>query len=385
LEPLTIGLVIQNKDLMTEVQNSLHDLPIQVLLSQADLDDWATFVDKLERSRPDALLVDLTASREPFEDVVAKIKATGANPVIIALHTSTEPETILEAVRAGASEYLYPPLQASLRKALDRISNERGKQHGGRRARGKTLGFLSAKGGCGATTVACHTAAELARQTNQNVLLADFDLDAGMIGFLMKTKSPYSLLDAVQNIHRLDLSFWKALVSNGIPGLEVLAAPADINQKEQPKPEQLRHVLRFMRSQYDWTLLDLGRGLNLTSIGALEDIDETFLITTLEVPALHQTKQIVRTLLNAGYGSSALHLVLNRMPKRPELLPEEVEKLVGQPVYGMVPNDYGGLYECYAEGKLMDGNTSLGKELSRFAAKVAGIQETTKRRFSIFN
>jgi pilus assembly protein CpaE len=384
LEPLTIGLVIQNKDLMTETQNSLHDLPVQILLSQTSLDDWPAFADKVERTRPEALVIDLTASRDPFDEVVARIKTISANPVIIALHTSTEPETILGAVRAGASEYLYPPLEASLRKALERISSERGKQFGGRHTRGKTLGFLSAKGGCGATTIVCHTAVELARQSG-TVLLADFDLDAGMIGFLMKTKSPYSVLDAVQNIYRLDMSFWKALVSNGIPNLEVVAAPSDVNHKEQPKPEQLRHVLRFMRSQYDWTLLDLGRGLNLISIGALEDIDETFLITTLEVPALHQAKQIVRTLLNAGYGTNSLHLVLNRMPKRPELLPEEVEKLVGQPVYATIANDYAGLYECYAEGKLIEPGTPLGREFVRLSAKIAGVQETAKRRFSIFN
>ena len=41
-----------------------------------------------------------------------------------------------------------------------------------------------------------------------------------MIGFLTKTKAIYSILDAVNNLHRLDISYWKALVSNGIPGVE---------------------------------------------------------------------------------------------------------------------------------------------------------------------
>jgi pilus assembly protein CpaE len=386
LEPLTIGLVIRNKELVAEAQSALAELPIRILLSQAEIDDWVAFLDTLERTRPDGLLIDLTSLREPFEDVAAKIRGTSANPMLIALHTSTDPETILSAVRAGASEYLYPPLQANLRNALERISGDRGKQYSAaRRSRGKTIGFLSAKGGCGATTIICHLAPELARQTGQRVLLADFDLDAGMIGFVMKSKSTYSVLDAVENIHRLDPSFWKALVSNGIPGVEVIAAPTDVNQKEPPKPDQLRHVLRFMRSQYEWTLMDLGRGLNLVSVGAIEDIDETFLITTLEVPALHQAKQIVRTLLNAGYPTSSLHLVLNRMPKRPELLPEEVEKLVGQPVYATVANDYGALYESFAEGKLIDQGTPLGREYSKLASKLSGVQEPSKRRFSIFN
>ena len=60
---------------------------------------------------------------------------------------------------------------------------------------------------------------ELGRAGGRKVLLADFDMDAGMVGFLMKVKSPYSILDAINNLHRLDASYWKALVSNGIPGL----------------------------------------------------------------------------------------------------------------------------------------------------------------------
>ena len=65
---------------------------------------------------------------------------------------------------------------------------------------------------------------ELGRQ-NQKVLLADLDLDAGMVAFITKTKAVYSILDAVNNLHRLDISYWKALVSNGIPGVEIVSSP----------------------------------------------------------------------------------------------------------------------------------------------------------------
>ena len=127
------------------------------------------------------------------------------------------------------------------------------------------MGFLSAKGGCGATTIACHTAAELGRQ-DKHVLLADLDLDAGMIRFLMKTKSPYSVLDALNNLHRLDASYWNALISNGMPGLEIIAAPQALASKQQPNQEQMQNMLTFCRGQYDFSIVDLGRSLNLTAM-----------------------------------------------------------------------------------------------------------------------
>ena len=67
------------------------------------------------------------------------------------------------------------------KKSLERRSMERSRRREGAKGGGKSLGFMSAKGGCGATTLICHVAAELGR-LNQKVLLADLDLDAGMVG-----------------------------------------------------------------------------------------------------------------------------------------------------------------------------------------------------------
>lgn len=384
--PITLGLVIETKELWQEVQSCLQGLPLHTLLEQAEIGDWSAFLDKLERLRPDVLLIDFTSLKDPYDEVVGKIKSTSAVPLVIALHKSAEPETILSVIRAGADEYVYPPLDTNLPKALDRMAVGRSKQQqGAARSGGRTCAFFSAKGGCGATTIACHTAVELARQTNREILLADFDMDAGLVGFLMKSKSRYSVLDAMSNTHRLDLSYWKAIVSNGMPRLGVIKAPGATAIREDPKREDLRHVLRFVRFQYDWTIADLGRGMNPLLMSALEEVDEAFLVTTLDVPALHQVKQIVENLSDTGYGRNRLRLVLNRVPKNPDVTADELEKLLGLSVYAMLPDDYASLYEAYTEGQLLPSNSNLGKQLARLAGRIAGIQEQTgKKRFSLF-
>ena len=222
--------------------------------------------------------------------------------------------------------------RSSLKKSLERRSLERSRRREGAKGSGKSLGFLSAKGGCGATTLVCHVAAELGR-TNQRVLLADLDLDAGMVAFITKTKSVYSILDAVSNLHRLDIHYWKALVSNGIPGVEIVSSPLALASKQQPKDEQIRQVLSFARPHYDWTLVDLGRSLTRMGMAALEEIDEACLVTTLEVPALHQSKQIIQTLIDSGYGKNRIKLILNRAPKRLDITPGELEKMLGTPIF----------------------------------------------------
>ena len=67
--------------------------------------------------------------------------------------------------------------------------------------------------------------------------------------------------------------------------------------------------------------------LNLATINVLDEIDDVYLVTTLEVPALHQAKQAVQTLINAGLGNR-LHVVLNRTPQRPDVTSEELERIL---------------------------------------------------------
>jgi pilus assembly protein CpaE len=214
----------------------------------------------------------------------------------------------------------------------------------------------------------------------------DLDMDSGMVGFITKTKSVYSILDAVNNLHRLDIHYWKALISNGIPNVEIMASPQVLASRQQPTGDQIRHVVAFARPNYDWSLLDLGRGLSRISMSALEEIDEACLVTTLEVPALHQSKQIIQTLLDGGFGKNRIRLILNRAPKRLDITPDELEKMLGIPIFCMLPNEYQQLYETYAEGRMLDRGSELGKHIARLAAKLASLQEEqkSKKRFGWF-
>jgi pilus assembly protein CpaE len=379
--PLTIGLIIEKKELLDEIQACLHELPVRIQFEQSTIGEWSEFSDKLIRSRPDVLMLDVSSLIDHLPETVNKIKESGHTPMLIALNDSADPESILAALRAGFHEYLFPPLHGNLRRALERRSAERDHFREGAR-KGRVIGFLSAKGGCGATTLACHTAVEIQKLNKFDILLADMDFDSGMVHFLMKTKSTYSIQDAFNNLHRLDMSFWKAIISNGTPRLEIISAPSPACMRQQPRPEQLQQVLRFVRQNYDWSIVDLGRNLSFLGMSVLDEIDETCLVTTLDVPALHQAKTIVQTLMNTGYARNRVRLILNRVPQRLEVTPEEIEKMFGIPVYAVITDEYQDLYDAYAEGRLLkDGK--LARQMHSLSMKIAGVQEE-KRKFRLF-
>jgi pilus assembly protein CpaE len=380
--PINLGLVIGTKTLWAEVQDALKDQQVQVTLQQTTIDNLAEFLEALQRLGAEMLILDV--STHDYESVIRSVRSLSRPPLVIAVHTVADPLAIVTAMKAGANEFLYSPLQSGLRQGIQTAVRERNASTVAR-AGGKVIAALSAKGGCGATTIACHLAVNLQRHTKDNVLLADFDMDAGLIGFLMKSKSPYTFVDAVKNVGRLDLSFWHALLSNGLPGVEVLSAPTTVAGRELVGMSELRHVMRFMRAHYGWTVVDLGRGLNPLSLGALEEVDEALLITTLEVPTLHQTKHLIETILNMGFRRDRLRVILNRSPKESELTPGELDRLLGVPLYKILPDEYTTLYEAYSDRKLAGTETKIGKHFADLAMKIAGLpEEKPKRKFSLF-
>jgi pilus assembly protein CpaE len=386
--PFTIGLLVSTPDLWEEVQTAIRNLPVRVAFEMAAADGNSVLADKVDRYRPDILLVDATALEGRLTELVGAVRSSPAAPRVVVLDAVSDPQRILVAMRAGASEYLYPPFAGSLKEAFERLSGEFDPRarRSAEAQKGRTFGFLSAKGGCGATTLACHAALELHGLTGKEAILADLDLGSGLIRFLMQSKTRYSVLDAMRNVERLDRSYWDGLVSNGHPGLEVLSGPLDESTREFPEVHDIRHVLRFARSQYPWLVADLGHGLSPLTWQAVEELDELVLVSTMEIPALHRAKTIARQLRDFGFDTERLRFVLNRVPRKTDVRTEELERALGLKIFDTVPNDYRALEEAYAGGRLLSGDHAVRQRIGRIAAKLTGTQQDSRPRgrFKIF-
>jgi pilus assembly protein CpaE len=380
--PTTAGIVIETKALADELRTSMEGLPVNVVFEQSDIGDWNSFAERVERLPVQVLFLE-TSSLDDVPGLVRRIRSLPSPPAVFALHTQADSAAILEALRGGVSEYLVPPFRDALIQALERIAAERRAQPGPERVGGKVLGFLSAKGGCGATTIACHLARELPKQTGSKALLTDFDLDAGLVSFVFKTKSSYSIVDAAANLHRLDSSYWKAVVSNGIPGLEMIGSPGSANVHTLT-PDVIEKMFRFFKAEYDWVLADLGRGFNSFRLSVLTNCDEVYLVTTPEIVALHHTQRIITRLVESGYNTENLRIVLNRRPKQFDVTMQELEKMLGARIHGTIAEDHDTLHESYAEGTLASPTTAIGRGITELARRIAGLQaEKSKKWFSL--
>ena len=353
-------------------------------LDVQDSQHWGEIIGKLTEGQPEVLMLELGPVLARLGDALREVRGCTPNTKVVALHSGSDSESILTALRSGVNEFVYPPWNETLPPALARVFASEGNSGGPRR--GKVIGFLSAKGGCGATTIACHVAADLHRQTKKKVLLADMDLASGMVGFAMKVQTSYSVVDAVQNLSRLDESLWKALTVEAKPGLEIVPAPAYVTHETYLPKEELGQLVRFMRTRHDWVVLDLGRSLNSIVADIYEELDQVLLVSVLEVTALHGLKTIVRQLTERGENLDKLQLVINRTPKMMDMSTQDLAKILGRPLYAMLPNDYPSLYKAYSTGTLLPPEDRLAQHYAVLSSKISGYQPAAgkKKKFKLF-
>jgi pilus assembly protein CpaE len=150
---------------------------------------------------PDAFVFDVRAlSRLPREIGQAKRQFPSAGIVIFA--KTLDPTEMLEAMRMGVNEWVAEPLQlADVDAAIHRVARVVTKP-----LMGRTIAVLGAKGGVGSTTVAVNLATALRAASGQPTLLMDLHLAHGDAAVFFGVEPRFSVLDALENIHRMDRS-----------------------------------------------------------------------------------------------------------------------------------------------------------------------------------
>ncbi len=367
--PLALGLIIDNNGLWAEMNALLRESPIRVVADLHHVRDLDRTLSRLAERGPDILFAEIPdGSGDP--EIIAKLKQLNAAPMIVALHPAPTVEMVVAAHRAGADEFLHAPIDGNLQDLLNRAQASFGARH-----RGTAVAFVSVKGGCGASTIACHSAVSVgarAAVAGKRALLIDLDFNTGVSRFIMKARSEYSVVDAVKNFQKLDLSFWNSLVSPTHTGLDVLSAPENLRSDQQLNRDEVQHVLSFARGNYHRTILDLGRGLGQLACSVLPEICELYVVATNEITPLHMAKQVFRTLDHEEYPRERVRFILNRVGWNGRATTKEIEKVLGFPVFISLPNDYAALHECYSYGRLLPPRSKLAAGIESLVTEMMG-------------
>jgi pilus assembly protein CpaE len=327
-------------------------------------------VRQLQDQHAEVVLVSID-SKNPQRAIRAIELIHGNIPevTIFAVGEMNQPTNIVSAMRAGAREFLdHASSREALIEAFARFSATLSRaQRSSSTARVFT--FLNAKGGAGATTAAVNTAVAL-QETHGRVVLVDF-APIGHAALQLNLRPQFTLIDALQNLHRMDSSLLDGLMTPYRNGLHLLAG-AQQPHNSVPTASELARLFDLLVSQYHFVVLDCSGRMDGTVQMICDLSNAALLVTQTDVVSLWSAGRI-HTFLQEGAGRDRLRIVINRYKKIPGFTDEDVEKATNCKVLWKVPNNFQVIGPAIDKGSPVaaQGNHEIGRSYQGLAAELA--------------
>ena len=326
---------------------------------------------RVRSANPDVTLVDIPADNPTLAlRAIELLHQEMPDAAIFAIGNLNQPQIIVNAMRAGAREFIERPTTTTdLLEAFVRLTTaqRRGKQEG---IRGKVFSVINAKGGNGSTTVAVNLALALQSAYGQTALVDLAPL--GHAALHMNLKPVFNVADATRNLHRMDASLLESFMTRHNGGLQLLAG-TNVPAVADPSTAEFVRLFDMLVTHFRYVVVDNSSRFDAAS-RLIASLSETVLLVACsDVASLWSAARVQQYLGEAG-SRDRVRLVLNRFRKVPGFSESDAEAAVGAKLLWRIPNQYFAVSSAIDRGTpVMDQRTS---EMARCFAGLA--QELTR-------
>ena len=387
MKKITVGTIAIKRERATEfreeiAQTGVANVVVEVSDFCTSTTDWSTR--QLVDADPEIVVIDIGESAAALQTLQVLHTAL-PNSRLLVTSSVTDPQLIIELMRAGVREFLPSPVtQDALLQAFNRYIAEKVRTHRHtqiRAKRGKLYCIMSAKHGSGATTVAVNVAGIIASRSGQKTALLDLDRPLGDAAAYLNVKPNFTVTDALAAGPRLDSVLLESYMqsSNGfqiLPGFREHTADASL------VADKLSHLMEVAQTTFDHTIVDLPTNLDEDQVKVMmRHAATTLVVLTPELPAIWRTERLL-TYLTGLHAADKVRIVLNRSTRSDEINDADIERLLRMPLYCKLPNEYGPCIKAINSGTLLEsGNTKyLSKALTALAAEIAGLPGVESRK-----
>jgi pilus assembly protein CpaE len=336
--------------------------------------------------RPDLVIVELPGDvADRAIQAIHEVAELVPDAAIFATGQATSAEFVIQVIRAGAAQFLSRPVDRDdVLTALDKLSRGR-RAPAAPRLSGRIISVFATKGGLGATTLATNLAVCLAGKRPDRTLLVDFDTRQSDVRTLLSVRSPYSVLDALENLERMDDAYLRGLLTRHDSGLMVLPGPAKI-ERTAPSTEQIQAALEILRSHFVHVVADLRHDFDLGTLATLEASDTVLFLTGPTVSGIRSAAAGIAAFRSFGLNLNKVKVVLMREDTGGDVTLKHVREALGVPVFWKTPSDYQAVVSAINTGEPVvtaSPRSKVSKNLRELAdllatASKAGVEHAEK-------
>ena len=335
-------------------------------------------IPRIHALNPDVTLIDIPSENAgPALHAIELLHQEVPESAVFAIGSMTQPQMIVSAMRAGAREFVERPTTTTdLLEAFIRLSTSQRKvKRDG--PRGKVFTVVNAKGGSGATTVAVNLALAL-QSAHGNVALADL-APLGHATLHLNLKAPFTVADAIRNLHRMDSSLLESFMTRHSGGLQLLAG-ANTPTVAEPATAEYARLFELMASHFRYVVVDASSRLDAATrlVGNLSET--VLLVAHADVASLWSASRVVQ-FLGENAGRDRVKLVLNRFRKIPGFHESDAETASGASLLWRIPNQYFAVSAAIDRGiPLMQQNhTEIARAFTGLASTLTRNDDDVKR------
>jgi len=326
---------------------------------------------RVRTANPDVTLIDIPVDNPALAlRAIELLHQEMPDAAIFAIGNLNQPQIIVNAMRAGAREFIERPTTTTdLLEAFVRLTSaqRRGRQEG---IRGKVFSVINAKGGNGATTVAVNLALALQAAYGQTALVDLAPL--GHAALHMNLKPVFNVADATRNLHRLDSSLLESFMTRHSGGLQLLAG-TNVPATADPSTADFVRLFDMLVTHFRYVVVDTSSRFDAAS-RLIASLSETVLLVACsDVASLWSAARVQQYLGESGT-RDRVRLVLNRFRKVPGFSEADAEAAVGAKLLWRIPNQY-----FAVSGSIDRGTPVMDQRSSEMARCFSGLaQELTR-------
>jgi pilus assembly protein CpaE len=294
--------------------------------------------DRASRLLPELVVVVLPSSPAEGLQALRETRNTLPKVHVLAMGPATEAKLVLNALHAGADEYVDESmLEGEVAAALVRFKAKHAPQVAGRRA-GQVIAVLGPSGGSGSSTLAVNLSTALAGRSGECGLI-DLRLAAGDLVAMLDLQPTHTIAALCDRLARVDQSMFEQFFVRHPSGVHLLAAPREYADIRRVTGKGVRRTLALSRVRFPYTVIDLDNAFDDEQVEALWQSDTVFLVLRLDYTSVRNARRALDNIKQLGIGLDRVRLVANRYREAKQLRAGQAEEALEMRIKHYIPDD----------------------------------------------